>query len=244
MLSLHSDRRRPPAPALPGRRSRCSATGRGRSSFRSWSDGGRLVVIADSEFASNRQSGPLRERRVPRQRAGPRRPARRDRSVRRVPPRGRQRRRWRQPLGRAWADPLQLALIQAPARAGRPRGRWSRSVSGRRSRSGGATTRTSAEYVSPRSPACTSAPRRRPRRWRSCTVSSCATSPPDSPSRPMSTWNIWPTWPRGGAGSRRTSLRRLLATCEQRLDEGRVTEPELLDLARRMERIRKDIGIA
>jgi hypothetical protein len=47
---------------------------------------------------------------------------------------------------------------------------------------------------------------------------------------------------RGGID--RSALRRLLATCEQRLDDGKVTEPELLDLARRMERIRKDIGIA
>ena len=39
-------------------------------------------------------------------------------------------------------------------------------------------------------------------------------------------------------------LRRLLATCEQRLDEGKLSEQELLDLTRQMERIRKDIGIA
>ncbi len=47
---------------------------------------------------------------------------------------------------------------------------------------------------------------------------------------------------RGGLD--KAALRRLLATCEQRLDDGKVTEAELLDLARRMERIRKDIGIA
>jgi len=39
-------------------------------------------------------------------------------------------------------------------------------------------------------------------------------------------------------------LRRLLATCEQRLDEGTLSEQELLDLTRRMERIRKELGIA
>jgi len=39
-------------------------------------------------------------------------------------------------------------------------------------------------------------------------------------------------------------LRRLLATCEQRLDEGKLTEQELLDLTRQMERIRKEMGIA
>ena len=47
---------------------------------------------------------------------------------------------------------------------------------------------------------------------------------------------------RGGLD--KAALRRLLATCEQRLDDGKVTEPELLDLARQMERIRKEIGIA
>lgn len=47
---------------------------------------------------------------------------------------------------------------------------------------------------------------------------------------------------RGGVD--KAALRRLLATCERRLDDGKVTEPELLDLARQMERIRKDIGIA
>ena len=39
-------------------------------------------------------------------------------------------------------------------------------------------------------------------------------------------------------------LRRLLATCEMRLDAGKVTEAELLDLTRQMESIRKEIGIA
>ena len=39
-------------------------------------------------------------------------------------------------------------------------------------------------------------------------------------------------------------LRRLLATCELRLDTGKVSEAELLDLTRQMESIRKDIGIA
>lgn len=39
-------------------------------------------------------------------------------------------------------------------------------------------------------------------------------------------------------------LRRLLATCELRLDQGKVTEAELLDLTRQMESIRKEIGIA
>ena len=39
-------------------------------------------------------------------------------------------------------------------------------------------------------------------------------------------------------------IRRLLATCELRLDEGKVTESELLDLTRQMESIRKEIGIA
>ncbi len=39
-------------------------------------------------------------------------------------------------------------------------------------------------------------------------------------------------------------LRRLLATCELRLDSGKVSESELLDLTQQMESIRKDIGIA
>ena len=39
-------------------------------------------------------------------------------------------------------------------------------------------------------------------------------------------------------------FRRLLATCELRLDGGKVTEAELLDLTRQMESIRKEIGIA
>ena len=39
-------------------------------------------------------------------------------------------------------------------------------------------------------------------------------------------------------------MRRLLATCELRLDAGSVTETELLDLTREMDQIRKDIGIA
>lgn len=42
----------------------------------------------------------------------------------------------------------------------------------------------------------------------------------------------------------RERLRRLLATCELRLDQGKVSEAELLDLARQMESIRKEIGIA
>lgn len=46
---------------------------------------------------------------------------------------------------------------------------------------------------------------------------------------------------RGGLD--KAALRRLLATCEQRLDDGKVTEPELLDLARQMDGIRKDTGI-
>jgi len=46
---------------------------------------------------------------------------------------------------------------------------------------------------------------------------------------------------RGGLD--KAKLRRLLATCEQRLDDGKITEPELLDLARQMDGIRKDIGI-
>ena len=39
-------------------------------------------------------------------------------------------------------------------------------------------------------------------------------------------------------------FRRLLATCELRLDAGKVTEAELLDLTRQMESIRKELGIA
>jgi len=39
-------------------------------------------------------------------------------------------------------------------------------------------------------------------------------------------------------------LRRLLATCEQRLDEGKLSEQELLELTQQMERVRKDMGIA
>ena len=39
-------------------------------------------------------------------------------------------------------------------------------------------------------------------------------------------------------------IRRLLATCELRLDSGKISEAELLDLTRQMEAIRKDIGIA
>jgi hypothetical protein len=42
----------------------------------------------------------------------------------------------------------------------------------------------------------------------------------------------------------KAALRRLLASCEQRLDDGKLTEAELLDLSRQMERIRKDMGIA
>ena len=42
----------------------------------------------------------------------------------------------------------------------------------------------------------------------------------------------------------RERLRRLLVACEERLDAGRVTEAELVDLVRRMERVRKDLGIA
>jgi hypothetical protein len=38
-------------------------------------------------------------------------------------------------------------------------------------------------------------------------------------------------------------LRRLLASCEMRLDSGKVSEAELLDLTRQMESIRKEIGI-
>jgi len=39
-------------------------------------------------------------------------------------------------------------------------------------------------------------------------------------------------------------LRRLLAACENALDVGKVTDAELIELTRRMERIRKDMGIA
>lgn len=39
-------------------------------------------------------------------------------------------------------------------------------------------------------------------------------------------------------------LRRLLATCELRLDSGKISEAELLDLTQQMESIRKEIGIA
>jgi hypothetical protein len=39
-------------------------------------------------------------------------------------------------------------------------------------------------------------------------------------------------------------LRRLLATCEMRLDSGKISEADLLDLTRQMESIRKEIGIA
>lgn len=42
----------------------------------------------------------------------------------------------------------------------------------------------------------------------------------------------------------RQRLRGLLAACEERLDMGHVTEADLLDLVRRMERVRKDMGIA
>jgi hypothetical protein len=42
----------------------------------------------------------------------------------------------------------------------------------------------------------------------------------------------------------RQALRRLLAACEERLDAGKVTETDLLDIVRRMERVRKDMGIA
>ena len=41
-----------------------------------------------------------------------------------------------------------------------------------------------------------------------------------------------------------SALRNLLVLCEQRLDEGRLPEPELLELVRQMEQIRKDVGIA
>jgi hypothetical protein len=42
----------------------------------------------------------------------------------------------------------------------------------------------------------------------------------------------------------RERLRRLLATCELRLDGGKTSEAELLELTRQMESIRKEIGIA
>lgn len=41
-----------------------------------------------------------------------------------------------------------------------------------------------------------------------------------------------------------TALRNFLALCEQRLDEGKLPEGELLELVRVMELIRKDVGIA
>jgi len=41
-----------------------------------------------------------------------------------------------------------------------------------------------------------------------------------------------------------SSLRNLLAICEQRLDEGKLHEDELIELVRQMEQIRKDVGIA
>lgn len=47
---------------------------------------------------------------------------------------------------------------------------------------------------------------------------------------------------RGGVSV--MEMRRLLAHCEQYIDSGRISEAELLDLVRRMDRIRKDIGIA
>ncbi len=40
------------------------------------------------------------------------------------------------------------------------------------------------------------------------------------------------------------ALRQLLAACENHLDTGKVTDGELLDLARRMGQIRKELGIA
>ncbi len=45
-------------------------------------------------------------------------------------------------------------------------------------------------------------------------------------------------------GVDKEALRQLLATCEQRLDSGTVSEPELLDLTRQMEAVRKDLGLA
>jgi hypothetical protein len=47
---------------------------------------------------------------------------------------------------------------------------------------------------------------------------------------------------RGGASV--MEMRRVLALCEQHIDTGKISEAELLDLVRRMDRIRKDIGIA
>jgi hypothetical protein len=47
---------------------------------------------------------------------------------------------------------------------------------------------------------------------------------------------------RGGVSV--MEMRRLLALCEQHIDTGKVSEAELLDLVRRMDRIRKEIGIA
>lgn len=46
------------------------------------------------------------------------------------------------------------------------------------------------------------------------------------------------------SGVDKEALRRLLATCEQRLDSGIVSEPDLLDLTRQMEAVRKDLGLA
>ncbi len=48
---------------------------------------------------------------------------------------------------------------------------------------------------------------------------------------------------RGGRTDRQR-LRGLLAACEGHLDTGKVTEADLLDLVRRMEHVRKDMGIA
>jgi hypothetical protein len=45
-------------------------------------------------------------------------------------------------------------------------------------------------------------------------------------------------------GVDKEALRRLLTTCEQRLDSGAVSEPELLELTRQMEAVRKDLGLA
>jgi hypothetical protein len=42
----------------------------------------------------------------------------------------------------------------------------------------------------------------------------------------------------------RQRLRSLLAACEEHLDTGKINEADLLDLVRRMERVRKDMGIA
>jgi hypothetical protein len=47
---------------------------------------------------------------------------------------------------------------------------------------------------------------------------------------------------RGGVSV--MEMRRLLALCEQHIDTGKISEAELLDLVRRMDRIRKEIGIA